>query len=152
MSNLDQRLSRAFDLLLIFLCSLIQTLTLTPAPNNALLVNMIVAIALLPTASLPSTVRLPTCSYSSLPSLSAREVLFWMLFSMTLTQSSAVLITQTTKFKQNFRLQATNTGSSQSVVLSYPVRSSQSVVLSYPVRFSSSLIFIVARFSWYSSK
>ena len=71
---------------------------------------------------------------------------------MTLTQSSAVLITQTTKFKQNFRLQATNTGLSQSVVLSYPVRSSQSVVLSYPVRFSSSLIFIVARFSWYSSK
>ena len=35
-----QRLSGAFDLLLIFLCSLIQTLTLTPPPNNALLANM----------------------------------------------------------------------------------------------------------------
>ena len=35
-----QRLSSAFDLLLIFLCSLIQTLTLTPPPNNALLGNM----------------------------------------------------------------------------------------------------------------
>ena len=35
-----QRLSSAFDLLLIFLCSLIQTLTLTPPPNNALLANM----------------------------------------------------------------------------------------------------------------
>ena len=33
-------LSSAFDLLLIYLCSLIQTLTLTPPPNNALLVNM----------------------------------------------------------------------------------------------------------------
>ena len=32
----NQRLSSAFDLLLIFLCSLIQTLTLTPSPNNAL--------------------------------------------------------------------------------------------------------------------
>ena len=32
----QQRLSSAFDLLLIFLCSLIQTLT----PNNALLVNL----------------------------------------------------------------------------------------------------------------
>ena len=31
-----QRLSSAFDLLLIFLCSLIQTPTLTPTPNNAL--------------------------------------------------------------------------------------------------------------------
>ena len=31
------RHSSAFDLLLIFLCSLIQTLTLTPPPNNALL-------------------------------------------------------------------------------------------------------------------
>ena len=36
----QQRLSSAFDLLLIFLCSLIQTLTLTPPPNNALLLNM----------------------------------------------------------------------------------------------------------------
>ena len=35
-----QRLSIAFDLLLIFLCSLIQTPTLTPPPNNALLTNM----------------------------------------------------------------------------------------------------------------
>ena len=35
-----QRLSSDFDLLLIFLCSLIQTLTLTPPPNNALLANM----------------------------------------------------------------------------------------------------------------
>ena len=35
-----QRLSSAFDLLLIFLCSLTQTLTLTPPPNNALLANM----------------------------------------------------------------------------------------------------------------
>ena len=38
-----QRLSSAFDLLLIFLCSfcsLIQTLTLTPPPNNASLANM----------------------------------------------------------------------------------------------------------------
>ena len=37
-----QRLSSAYDLLLIFLCSLIQTLTLTltPPPNNALLANM----------------------------------------------------------------------------------------------------------------
>ena len=35
-----QRLSSAFDLLLIFLCSLIQTLTLTPPPNHALLANM----------------------------------------------------------------------------------------------------------------
>ena len=35
-----QRLSSAFDLLLIFLCSLIRTLTLTPPPNNALLANM----------------------------------------------------------------------------------------------------------------
>ena len=34
----QQRLSSAFDLLLIFLCSLIQTLT--PAPNNALLANL----------------------------------------------------------------------------------------------------------------
>ena len=33
-----QRLSGAFDLLLIFLCSLIQTLT--PPPNNVLLANM----------------------------------------------------------------------------------------------------------------
>ena len=32
-----QRLSSGFDLLLFFLCSLIQTLTLTPPPNNALL-------------------------------------------------------------------------------------------------------------------
>ena len=31
------RLSSGFDLPLIFLCSLIQTLTLTPPPNNALL-------------------------------------------------------------------------------------------------------------------
>jgi len=30
-----QKLSSAFDFLLIFLCSLIQTLTLTPPPNNA---------------------------------------------------------------------------------------------------------------------
>ena len=36
----QQRLSSAFDLLLIFLCSLIQTLTLTPPPNNALLTNL----------------------------------------------------------------------------------------------------------------
>ena len=36
----QQRLSSAFDLLLIFLCSLIQTLTLTPPPNNALLANL----------------------------------------------------------------------------------------------------------------
>ena len=35
-----QRLSSTLDLLLIFLCSLIQTLTLTPPPNNALLANM----------------------------------------------------------------------------------------------------------------
>ena len=37
-----QRLSNAYDLLLIFLCSLIQTLTLTltPPPNDALLANM----------------------------------------------------------------------------------------------------------------
>ena len=35
-----QRLSIAFDLLLIFLCSLIQTITLTPTPNNALLANI----------------------------------------------------------------------------------------------------------------
>ena len=35
-----QRLSSPFDFLLIFLCSLIQTLTLTPPPNNALLANM----------------------------------------------------------------------------------------------------------------
>ena len=37
-----QRLSSAYDLLLIFLCSLIQTLTLTltPLPNDALLANM----------------------------------------------------------------------------------------------------------------
>ena len=34
-----QRLSSAFDLFLIFLCSLIQTLTLTPPSNNALLAN-----------------------------------------------------------------------------------------------------------------
>ena len=34
-----QRHSSALDLL-IFLCSLIQTLTLTPPPNNALLANM----------------------------------------------------------------------------------------------------------------
>ena len=33
----QQRLTSAFDLPLIFLCSLIQTLTLTPPPNNALL-------------------------------------------------------------------------------------------------------------------
>ena len=33
----QQRLSSAFDLLLILLCSLIQTLTLTPPPNNAML-------------------------------------------------------------------------------------------------------------------
>ena len=33
-------ISSAFDLLLIFLCSLTQTLTLTPPPNNALLANM----------------------------------------------------------------------------------------------------------------
>ena len=32
--------SSAFDLLLIFLCSLIQALTLTPSSNNALLANM----------------------------------------------------------------------------------------------------------------
>ena len=31
---------KGFDLLLIFLCSLIQTLTLNPSPNNALLANM----------------------------------------------------------------------------------------------------------------
>jgi len=36
----QQRLSSAFDLLLIFLCSLIQTLTLTPPRNKALLANM----------------------------------------------------------------------------------------------------------------
>ena len=36
----QQRLSSAFDLLLIFLCSLIQTLTLTPPPNNALLADL----------------------------------------------------------------------------------------------------------------
>ena len=36
----QQRLSSAFDLLLIFLCSLIQTLTLTPPPNNVLLANL----------------------------------------------------------------------------------------------------------------
>ena len=35
-----QRHSSASDLLLIFLCSLIQALTLTPPPNNALLANM----------------------------------------------------------------------------------------------------------------
>ena len=35
-----QMLSSAFDLLLTFLCSLIQTLTLTPPSNNALLANM----------------------------------------------------------------------------------------------------------------
>ena len=35
-----QRHNSALDLLLIFLCSLIQTLTLTPPPNNALLANM----------------------------------------------------------------------------------------------------------------
>ena len=35
-----QRFSSAFDLLLIFRCSLIQILTLTPPPNNALLANM----------------------------------------------------------------------------------------------------------------
>jgi len=35
-----QRLSNTFDLLLIFLCSPIQTLTLTPPPKNALLANM----------------------------------------------------------------------------------------------------------------
>ena len=35
-----QRHSSALDLLLTFLCSLIQTLTLTPPPNNALLANM----------------------------------------------------------------------------------------------------------------
>ena len=34
------RLSSALDLLLIFLCSLIQTLTLTPPPNDALLANL----------------------------------------------------------------------------------------------------------------
>jgi len=33
-------LSSAFNLLLIFLCSLIQTLILTQPPNNALLANM----------------------------------------------------------------------------------------------------------------
>ena len=36
----QQRLSSIFDLLLIFLCSLIQTLTLTPPPNNALLATL----------------------------------------------------------------------------------------------------------------
>ena len=35
-----QRHSSASDLLLIFLCFLIQALTLTPPPNNALLANM----------------------------------------------------------------------------------------------------------------
>ena len=35
-----QRHNSALDLLLIFLCSLIQTLTLPPPPNNALLANM----------------------------------------------------------------------------------------------------------------
>jgi len=35
-----QSLSSAFDLLLMFFPSLIQTLTLTPPPNNQLLVNM----------------------------------------------------------------------------------------------------------------
>ena len=35
-----QRFSGAFDLLLIFLYSLISTLTLTPHPNNALLGNL----------------------------------------------------------------------------------------------------------------
>ena len=34
------QLSSAFDLLLIFLCSLILTLTLTPPPNNTLLANV----------------------------------------------------------------------------------------------------------------
>jgi len=33
-------LVKPFDLLLIFLCSLIQTLTLTPPPNSALLASM----------------------------------------------------------------------------------------------------------------
>ena len=36
----QQRLRSTFDLLLIFLCSLIQTLTPTPPPNNALLANL----------------------------------------------------------------------------------------------------------------
>ena len=36
-----QRLSSGFDLLLILLCSLIQTLTVTPLSNNALLANTI---------------------------------------------------------------------------------------------------------------
>ena len=36
----QQRLSSAFDLILIFLCSLIQTLTLTPPPNNAANLDM----------------------------------------------------------------------------------------------------------------
>ena len=36
----QQRLNSAFDLLSIFLCSLIQTLTLTPPPNNTFLANL----------------------------------------------------------------------------------------------------------------
>ena len=36
----NKGLGSAFDLLLIFLCSLIQTLNLTPPPNNALLANL----------------------------------------------------------------------------------------------------------------
>ena len=36
----QQRLSSAFDLILIFLCPLIQTLTLTPPPNNAANLDM----------------------------------------------------------------------------------------------------------------
>ena len=35
-----QRLNSAFDLLLIFLCSLTPTLIQTPPPNNALLANL----------------------------------------------------------------------------------------------------------------
>ena len=58
-----QRHSSASDLLLIFLCSLIQALTLTPPPNNALLGNMDIRVTLrlfhffLPSLSsfLPST-------------------------------------------------------------------------------------------------
>ena len=39
MQGCHHKLSSAFDLLLIFHCSLIETLTLTPPPNNTLLTN-----------------------------------------------------------------------------------------------------------------
>ena len=51
-----QRHSSALDLLLIFLCSLIQTLTLTPPPNNALLANMDMRVS----SPLPSSTFLPS--------------------------------------------------------------------------------------------